>query len=64
MVDMEDIYEEAAQGYDEPDATAACTRGLIRDAWEWLTGPYGIIKDIRFTEIASGVPGIELGATK
>lgn len=100
---MEDIYEEATQGYEVPEATAARIRGLIRDAWDleailaglgifvealpqpphgvrkilgrfnsmpeaqnfawaWLTGPYGVVRDVRFIEAAPGVCGIDLDA--
>lgn len=31
---MEEIYEEATQGFEVPEAMAARIRGLIRDAWD------------------------------
>ena len=34
MVAMEEIYEEATQGFEVPEAMAARIRGLIRDAWD------------------------------
>ena len=101
MVPMNDIYEEATQGYDVTEATASRIRGLIRDAWDleivlsglgifvealpqppcavrkvlgrfnsmleaqnfawaWLTGPHGVVRDIRFTKVAPRVCGIDL----
>ncbi len=100
---MNDIYEEATQGYDMTEATASRIRGLIRDAynleihfsglgifvkalpqspygvlkvlnrfnslleaqnfaWAWLTGPYGVVRDVRFTKIATGICGVDLEA--
>lgn len=98
MVPMNDIYEEATQGYDLTEATASRIRGLIKDAWDleihlsglgifvealphgirkilgwfntmleaqnfawaWLTGPYGVVRDVRFTKITPGICGIDL----
>lgn len=98
---MEDIYEEATQGYEVTEASRI--RGLIRDAldlevhlsglgifvealpqppygvrkvlgrfnslfeaqnfaWAWLTGPYGVVRDVRFTKVAPGVCGIDFDA--
>lgn len=31
-------------------------------AWAWLTGPYGVVRDVRFTRITPGIYGIDLGA--
>lgn len=31
-------------------------------AWAWLTGPYGVARDVRFTKITSGIYGIDLEA--
>lgn len=31
-------------------------------AWAWLTGPRGVVRDIRFTKIATNVYGIDLEA--
>lgn len=31
-------------------------------AWAWLTGPYGVVRDVRFTKITSGIYGIDLEA--
>ena len=100
---MEDIYEEATQGYEVSETTASRIRGLIRDAWDleitlsglgvfvealpqppygvrkvlgrfnslleaqnfawaWLTGPYGVVRDVRFTKITSSIYGIDLEA--
>ena len=100
MVLMNNIYEEATQGYDVTEATASRIRGLIRDAWDleivlaglgifvealpqppygirkilgrfttmleaqnfawaWLTGPHGVVRDVRFTKVAPGVCGID-----
>ena len=100
---MEDIYEEATQGYEVTEATASRIRGLIRDAWDlevvlaglgifvealpqpphgvrrilgrfstvldaqnfawaWLTGPYGVVRDVHFTEVAPGAYGIDMDA--
>ena len=66
---MEDIYEGAAQGHDVADATASRIRGRFNGllearsfSWEWLTGPRGVVRGIRFTEITPGVLGIELDA--
>lgn len=99
---MNDIYEEATQGYDVTEATASRIRGLIRDArsleieltwlgvfvrntfqppygarkllgrfntrleaqnfaWAWLTGPYGVVRDVRFTRITPSICGVDLG---
>lgn len=101
MVPMNDIYEEATQGYDLTEATASRIRWLIKDAWDleihlsglgifvealpqpphgirkilgrfntmleaqnfawaWLTGPYGVVRDVRFTKITPGICGIDL----
>lgn len=103
VVAMEDIYEEATQGYNVPEATASRIRGLIRDAWDleihlsglgvfvealpqppygvrkvlgrfnrlleaqnfawaWLTGPYGVVRDIRFVKVAAGIYAVDLEA--
>lgn len=100
---MEDIYEEATQGYDVAEATASRIQGLIRDArslqivmpgsrvlvettatetyrsrrilggfirpleaqgfvWAWLTGPYGIIRDVQFVKIRPGIYEVDLDA--
>ena len=100
---MEEIYEEATQGYEVSEATASRIRRLIRDtwdlevvlaglgifvealpqpphgirkilgrfnnmleaqsfAWAWLTGPYGVVRDVRFTKVAPGVYGIDMDA--
>lgn len=29
-------------------------------AWAWLTGPYGVVRDVRFTEVAPGIYGIDM----
>ena len=29
-------------------------------AWAWLTGPYGVARDIRFTKIAPSIYGVDL----
>ena len=31
-------------------------------AWAWLTGPYGVVRDVSFTEVAPGVCGIDFDA--
>lgn len=31
-------------------------------AWAWLTGPYGVVKDIRFVKTRPSTFGIDLGA--
>lgn len=31
-------------------------------AWAWLTGPYGVVRDVRFTKITPSICGIDLGA--
>lgn len=31
-------------------------------AWAWLTGPYGVVCDVRFTKITPSICGIDLGA--
>ena len=31
-------------------------------AWAWLTGPYGVVRDVRFTKITSSIYGIDLEA--
>ena len=31
-------------------------------AWAWLTGPYGVVRDVRFTKVATSICGIDLGA--
>lgn len=31
-------------------------------AWAWLTGPYGVVRDVRFTKIRPGLCGIDLDA--
>lgn len=31
-------------------------------AWAWLTGPYGVVKDIRFTKIRPNLCGIDMDA--
>ena len=100
---MNNIYEEAARGYDVTAATTARIQGLIRDAcnlkihfsrlgvfveaepqpphgvckvlgrfsslleaqnfaWAWLTGPYGVVRDVRFTKVAPSTCGVDLGA--
>lgn len=100
---MEEIYEEATQGFEVPEAMAARIRGLIRDAWDleihsswtevfvealpqppygvrqtlgrfdtmleaqnfawaWLTGPYGVAGDVRFTKIRRNLCGIDFEA--
>lgn len=100
MVSMNDIYEEATQGYDVTEAVASRIRGLIKDAWDleihlsglgifvealpqppygirkilgrfntmldaqnfawaWLTGPRGVVRDIRFTEVVPSIYGID-----
>lgn len=28
-------------------------------AWAWLTGPYGVVRDVRFTKVAPGICGID-----
>lgn len=97
---MNDIYEEAIQGYDVTGTTASRIRGLIRDAWDleihlsglgifvealpqpphgvrkvlgrfntmleaqnftwaWLTGPHGVVRDVRFTKVAPSICGID-----
>lgn len=101
MVAMEEIYEEATQGYEVPETTASRIRGLIRDAWDleitlsglgvfvealpqppygvckvigrfsslleaqnfawaWLTGPWGVVKDVRLAEVRSNLYEIDL----
>jgi len=96
---MEEIYEEATQGFEVAEATAA----RIRDAWDleihisgtgvfvearpqppygvrqtlgsfntmleaqnfaraWLTGPYGVARDVRFTKISHNLCGIDFEA--
>ena len=30
--------------------------------WAWLTGPYGVVKDVRFVKTGSNTFGIDLGA--
>lgn len=30
-------------------------------AWAWLTGPYGVVRDVRFTKITADTCGIDLG---
>lgn len=30
--------------------------------WAWLTGPYGVVRDVWFTKVAPGICGIDLGA--
>ena len=30
-------------------------------AWAWLTGPYGVVKDVRFVKIGSRTFGIDMG---
>lgn len=100
---MEEIYEEATQGFEVTDAMADRTRGLLRDArgleihisgpgifvealpqppygvrqtlgrfdimlkaqnfaWAWLTGPYGVARDVRFTKIGHNLCGIDFKA--
>ena len=97
---MEEIYEEATQGFEVTEAMADRIRGLIRDArdleihisgpgvfvealpqppygvrqtlgrfntmleaqnftWAWLTGPYGVARDVRFTKISHNLCGID-----
>lgn len=68
MVAMEEIYDEATQGFEVPEAMAARIRGLIRDAWDLEihtsgTGvfvealpqpPYGVLKVLgRFNSLLS-----------
>ena len=99
---MEDIYEEAARGFEVPESTSRRVRGLIQDAlglrithrttefvvsvatggvygsrnaigrfhslleaqsfaWAWLTGPYGVVKDVRFVKTGPDTFGVDLG---
>lgn len=99
MEAMEDIYEEATQGYEVSETTAFRIRRLIRDAWDlrivpsrlgisvealpqppyevsrvfgrfnsmleaqnfaWLTGPWGVVKDVRFAEVCPNLREIDL----
>lgn len=65
---MEEIYEEATQGFEVPEAIAARIRELIRDAWDLeihISGsgvfvealpqpPYGVLKVLgRFNSLLS-----------
>lgn len=31
-------------------------------AWAWLTGPYGVVRDVRFIEVAAGIYAVDLEA--
>jgi hypothetical protein len=34
--------------------------GAQNFAWAWLTGPYGVVRDVRFTKIRPDLCGIDL----
>ena len=103
VVVMEDIYEEATEGFEVDSSTSRRILALIQDAWgleiaisglgvfvealpqppygvrqtlgrfntmleaqnfawAWLTGPYGVVRDVRFTNLRPNLFGVDFEA--